>query len=280
MNNAGSEIARGERFAFGANWRRFLERLDERKIVQAQESLRRCLRRESLDGLRYLDAGCGSGLFSLAARRLGAEVHSFDFDSESVACTEYLRSRYIPDDSKWTVEHGNVLDRDYLGRLGKFDIVYSWGVLHHTGAMWQGLENVLIPLKKGGLLFLAIYNDAGRASRYWKRIKSLYVRHKVLRPIIIAYALVTTRSAWIIRGILHGNPMKVWNAYGDKYRGMSAWHDLVDWVGGFPYEYAKPEEIFEFYFHRYGRLTSLSTIGGGTGCNQFVFEIQAADEAG
>ena len=279
MKNAVSEIERGERFAFGSNWHRFLQRLDERKIAQAEESLRQRLRLDSLEGLHFLDAGCGSGLFSLAARRLGAVVHSFDFDPESVACTNYLRDRYFPDDSNWNIESGSVLDRDYLSGLGQFDVVYSWGVLHHTGAMWEALDNILIPIKKNGLLFIAIYNDAGRASRYWKQIKSMYVRHKVLRPVIVAYALLRTRSGWIVRGLLQGNPMKVWNAYGDNRRGMSAWHDLIDWVGGFPYEYAKPEEIFEFYFLRSGRLIGLSTMGGGTGCNEFVFEMQAGGKS-
>lgn len=235
MNHAASEIERGERFAFGKNWRSFLERLDDHRIAIAKRSLCQRLRLDSLQGMRFLDAGCGSGLFSLAARRLGAIVHSFDFDQESVACTNYLREKYFPGDPNWSIECGNVLDRDYLSGLGQFDVVYSWGVLHYTGAMWEALDNILIPVKKGGLLFISIYNDAGRASRYWKRIKSLYVRHKVLRPVIIAYALLTTRSGWIIRGTLQGNPMKIWNAYGDNQRGMSAWHDLIDWVGGFPY---------------------------------------------
>lgn len=279
MNNAVSEINRGERFAFGSNWRRFLDNLDEHKIKRAEESLCRRLRRDSLRGLRFLDAGCGSGLFSLAARRLGAEVYSFDFDPESVACTAYLRNKFFPGDAAWIIEVGNVLDHEYIAGLGLFDIVYSWGVLHHTGAMWDALANILIPIKKGGTLFIAIYNDAGRRSNYWKHIKHLYVKHPMLRPFIIAYAFMTTRSGWILRGILQGNPMKVWNAYGDKYRGMSAWHDLIDWVGGYPYEYAKPEEVFVFYFQRGGRLIGLSTMGGGTGCNEFVFLMESGGYA-
>lgn len=148
-SDAMQEISKGERFAFGANWGRFLKTLSDDRITKAEDSLRRTLGLERLDGLSFLDAGSGSGLFSLAARRLGASVVSFDFDPQSVACTLELRRRFFPDDATWQVEQGSVLESDYLARLGQFDVVYSWGVLHHTGAMWQALENV-VPLVRGG----------------------------------------------------------------------------------------------------------------------------------
>src|SRR5919108_5368005 len=135
------ELARRERFAFGANWTRFLALLNEDRIREAEASLTRMLTRPSLDGLRVLDIGSGSGLFSLAARRLGAVVHSFDYDTQSVNCTVELRRRFFPNDPRWTVEQASVLDDGYMRRLGTFEIVYSWGVLHHTGSMWQALEH-------------------------------------------------------------------------------------------------------------------------------------------
>lgn len=149
MRQHQKEVVMGERFEFGANWARFLSVLNEERIDAAQASLCRMLEVEDLKGKTFLDIGSGSGLFSLAARRLGACVHSFDYDPQSVGCTAELKRRYFPEDADWTVEEGSVLDTGYLQGLGQFDVVYSWGVLHHTGAMWQALENVA-PLVAGG----------------------------------------------------------------------------------------------------------------------------------
>src|SRR5687767_4969194 len=148
------------RFEFGKNWTRFLELLDDSRIAQAEASLRQMLDVPTLAGRSFLDIGSGSGLFSLAARRLGARVYSFDYDVHSVNCTAELKRRFFPDDDQWTVAQGSALDTDYLSRLGTFDVVYSWGVLHHTGDMWQALANADALVKPGGHLAIALYNDA------------------------------------------------------------------------------------------------------------------------
>src|SRR3954467_9277105 len=120
----------GTRFSFGANWREFLDHIDDQRIEIAEKAIQSLLRQQRLDGLTFLDIGSGSGLSSLAARRLGARVHSFDYDMKAVQSTKALRDRYFSGDADWRVEQGSVLDRTYLGTLGTFDIVYSWGVLH------------------------------------------------------------------------------------------------------------------------------------------------------
>src|SRR5213075_737603 len=100
------EIARGEHFPFGANWKRFLSVLDETRVRDAEDSLCQMLEVSDLRGKTFLDVGSGSGLFSLAARRLGATVTSFDYDPQSVACTRELKERFFAGDPRWVVESG------------------------------------------------------------------------------------------------------------------------------------------------------------------------------
>jgi SAM-dependent methyltransferase len=259
------------RFEFGENWSRFLQVLTDTRIKKAEESLKRMLKVSTLRDRTFLDIGSGSGLFSLAARRLGARVHSFDYDKRSVGCTLELKRQYCCDDKGWTIEEGSVLDEEYMRSLGQFDIVYSWGVLHHTGAMWQALENAHGRVAPHGRLFVAIYDDQGRASVYWKRIKRLYVRlPKGLKFIILWPAFLRLWGPTTIRDLLYGKPFQTWRSR-VQARGMSPWRDVVDWVGGYPFEVAKPEEVFEFYRDRGFNLVTLKTCGG-RGCNEFVFE--------
>ena len=273
MNEHAVEVSRGERFEFGANWAQFLNVLNDERIALAEQSLRNMLCVNDLKGKCFLDIGSGSGLFSLAARRLGATVHSFDYDPKSVACTSELKHRYYPGDSNWIVEQGSVLDNDYLQTLGQWDFVYSWGVLHHTGAMWKALDNV-VPLVAGqGRLFIALYNDQGRSSIMWKKIKKAHcLAPQPWRSFVLFLAFIKLWGPTTLRDAFIGRPWATWRNYGKKSdRGMSPWRDSVDWIGGYPFEVAKPEEIFDFYHQRCFRLERLKTCAGGHGCNQFVF---------
>lgn len=175
MSQFEREVRAGRRFEFGKNWRAFQSVLTDERIRIAEKSLQELIGLDVLCDRTFLDIGSGSGLFSLAARNLGATVCSLDFDPDSVACTRELRSRYFPEDTSWTIHEASVLDKEFLGSLGKFDIVYSWGVLHHTGRMWDALENVAQLVRYGGILCLAIYNDRGRKLKYWWRgVKKCY----------------------------------------------------------------------------------------------------------
>ncbi len=266
-----SQGNRGAVFAFGENWRRFLDRLDERRLDRAAESLQNMLGIGDLAGARFLDVGCGSGLFSLAARRLGATVVSFDADPASVACAEELKRRYASGDPGWIIGQGSVLVEAYLRTLGTFDVVYAWGVLHHTGDLWRSMEQVTLAVGNKGLLFVAIYNDAGPATRRWRLVKKLYNRLPVvLRPLLLVPALVRLWALTVIRDFLKGRPFHTWRHY-DDVRGMSPWRDAVDWVGGYPYEVARPREVIDFYAERGFRLRKL-LMNEGLGCNEFVFE--------
>ena len=273
MSTHAIEIAHGERFEFGKNWSRFLDVLDDARIARAEDSLEQMLEVADLEGRSFLDIGSGSGLFSLAARRLGARVHSFDYDPHSVACTKELRRRYFNNDSDWLIEEGSALDPDYLKSLGTFDVVYSWGVLHHTGDMWRALDNAQLAVKAGGKLFIAIYNDQGSKSARWKWAKKTYndLPPFLKTPFAIA-AMAPEETKAILRSLLSLRPrdyLRSWTSY-DQNRGMSRWRDIIDWVGGYPFEVAKPDEIFNFYRGRGFQLTRM-TCTRGLGCNEFVF---------
>ena len=269
------EVIKGSRFEFGKNWEQFLILLNEERIKLAEDSLLRLLDLKTLEGKTFLDIGSGSGLFSLAAKRLGAVVHSFDFDPQSLSCTAELKKRYYQDDSNWHVESGDILNLEYLENLGKFDIVYSWGVLHHTNDMWNALNNASERVIDGGTLFISIYNDQGMQSKRWLRIKKLYnalpfgLRWLVWIPMLIK---LWWRNS--VRDLLvDGKLFSTWRNYAHvEARGMSAFRDVIDWVGGLPFEVAKPEEIFDFYAKRNFELKRLKTCGGGLGCNEFVFK--------
>ena len=267
------EVSSGRRFRFGRNWAHFLRRLNDARIVEAENNLNQFLGEGSLANKSFLDIGSGSGLSSLAARRLGATVLSFDFDTQSVACTEELRRRYRPGDGSWTIEQGSVLDQGYLACLGQFDIVYSWGVLHHTGAMWQAMENVKPLVKPGGRVFIAIYNDCGEVSRSWLRRKRRY--NALPRPLRPLYAMCVwmpqefrSLFGYVRSGELRTYIAELMSPTGN--RGMSWMHDVIDWVGGDPYECASVEAITGFY-RRDGFDPIKIRANSSYGCHQIVF---------
>lgn len=269
------------RFEFGKNWSRFLRLIDESRIEEAEKSIQKMLRCERLDGKTFLDAGCGSGLFSLAAHRLGATVHSFDYDPQCVACCQELRSRFGSESSQsvWQIEQGSVLDTDYLATLKPHDVVYSWGVLHHTGQMWQAIGNVIELVSDDGQFATSLYNDQGGASRRWLLIKKFY--NAVPQPLklmtVLTVGFWTELRQMLIRLVRLQNPLPFadWKQR-QSDRGMSYWHDLVDWVGGYPFEVARPDEVFEFFWNRGFTMTGMTTLTGGYGCNEFVFRKHAS----
>jgi SAM-dependent methyltransferase len=264
----------GDRFEFGANWRDFLSVLNDERIAEAQRSLADMLGSTDVTGRSFLDIGCGSGLFSLAAWKMGARVHSFDFDRLSVACTEELRRRYATGDARWSIERGSVLDRRYVEALGTFDIVYSWGVLHHTGEMWSAIHRAAAAVTRNGCLFIAIYNDQGPWSVFWTRVKRTYNHLPAMlrAPYLVGFGAALEIAA-LGSALLRLDPSRFvarWTRY-ESVRGMSRWHDVVDWIGGYPFEVAKPEQILDFCRARGFELARLRTCGGRMGCNEFVF---------
>lgn len=268
------EIAGGERFSFGANWLSFLDTVDGERTAVAIDSVKSLLGLESLAGKTFLDVGSGSGLFSLAARSLGAEVTSFDYDPQSVESTTALQRRYFPDDPRWKVTHGSVLEAEFVHSLGKFDVVYSWGVLHHTGSMWQALDLITHSVAPNGLLAIAIYNDQGLRSTLWRGVKQLYCSGRIGSAACKAVFYPYFALIAVAQGLRdHGNPIAGFAQY-KKRRGMSIIHDWRDWLGGYPFEVASPGALTEFFASRgfkYERGKCTSRLG----CNELVFRRES-----
>jgi SAM-dependent methyltransferase len=262
--NTTREKSEDLRFKFGENWSNYLLLVDEERINQATAMLSATL--GDMRDKTFLEIGSGSGIHSLSAARLGArQVFSFDNDPQSVECTREMKKRFAPG-TNWHVEQGSVLDEQYMRSLGQFDVVYSWGVLHHTGKMWKALEMATIPVREK--LMIAIYNDQGLVSRSWAKLKKLYVKHPATRP---AVTLASLGTIWGPKVLLQ--PHRVvsdWKSWYQK-RGMSAWHDVVDWAGGYPYEFSSPDEIVSFVRQRGYHLESLHKFGRIISMFEYVF---------
>lgn len=260
-------------FSFGKNWQDFLKKLDDKRIERAKKSLVDFLGIDNLVGKTFVDVGCGSGLFSLAAKMLGAEkVLSIDIDESSVLCANYLKDKYFSNDESWQIKHGSALDQDFIEKQGKYDIVYSWGVLHHTGDMWRAIKNVEKMLKKEGLFYLALYNEKTgfQSSVFWKKVKETYSKsgYFVKKLIEVVYLI-----QFFLKGILKfENRIKYIKTYRSK-RGMNWWTDVKDWLGGHPYEFAKVDKINSYFKEKGYKIIKTKDCSNGTGCNEFLIKF-------
>lgn len=259
------------RFGFGSNWLKFIANLSEDQIFEAQKSLQRLLGKEDLMGLTFLDVGSGSGLSSLVARRLGAKVRAFDFDSNSVASTQALHDRYYPGDGTWTIEHASILDTSFTQKLGTFDIVYSWGVLHHTGAMWLAVERVAHLVAPGGTLAIALYRKTPLCGA-WRVEKRIYA---AAPKAVQTVARGVYKAAYLSGIAATGRSPRAYVLNYRSARGMNWNRDVHDWLGGYPYESASASEI-KACLGRLGFTTVQpferpAGIGlFGTGCDEFL----------
>lgn len=270
-------VADTERFKFGLNWHEFVERyLTPESQERAKVSLADFLRVHCFEGKSFLDIGCGSGLFSLAAFRLGARrIVSFDIDPDSVKCCRRLwESAGSP--ANWTVLEGSILDPNFVSRIEPADVVYAWGCLHHTGAMQEAIRLAAHLVADGGKFYLAIYNrkEGARGSEFWLRIKRRYNRSS--RPMQrVMEASYMVLNAFLLPLARLENPFAYVRRSSGGSRGMNLWIDLKDWLGGYPYEFASVDEIFHLCHDELGlELKNLKAVQT-SGNNEFLFERPA-----
>jgi 2-polyprenyl-6-hydroxyphenyl methylase/3-demethylubiquinone-9 3-methyltransferase len=229
---------RNTHFEFGQNWRDYSKTVDQAKINAAVDGLRK-LFPDGLSGKTFLDIGCGSGLHSLAAMLLGAaSVVAADIDENSVSTTRELLSKYGPA-ANWRADIVSLFDAT-PETLGTFDVVYSWGVLHHTGDMWRAIERAATFAKPGGQFAIAIYAKTPMDA-FWKAEKKFY--KSAPKPVqwVLRQSFV---GSLILAKLARGqNPAEIFRTA--PKRGMNRSHDLHDWMGGYPYETASTKELRE-----------------------------------
>lgn len=264
------------RYEFGRNWAEFIEKnFSEERIAAARQHLLGLMHREDLRGMTMIDIGCGSGLHSLAAHRAGADrILSFDYDPNSVATTQKLRE-FAGNPPNWEVRQGSVLDRAYVETLGKFDLTYSWGVLHHTGEMWKAIENARLTMKDDGVFYIALYTTdvyTNPTADYWMEIKRKYNQAGALTRRIMEwqYALRFT----ILPALRTGrNPIPMLLGWRQP-RGMTYWTDVKDWLGGYPMEFAGIAETKAFCGNRLG--LELLNVNAGEANTEYLFRRKGA----
>lgn len=258
------EFKSGSRFQFGKNWKNFLGTVTESEINKAAEDINLWLETDDLSGKQVIDIGSGSGIHSYVFYTMHAkELISFDYDEDSVEATKKVWQK-AGSPSNWKTMQGSILDIEFIKYLGMFDIVYSWGVLHHTGEMWKAIENAITLVKPGGIFWISIYQ---KGSGYFKalKLKKKYNKSsKIGKKIMIYQRVIRLMAGRLLRG---KNPLN-WNQR--TTRGMNVYNDLVDWLGGLPYEVATTEEITEFCTKHGLQLKKISAMPEGA-CSIYLF---------
>jgi len=259
-------------FSFGKNWQNFLESLNDEKIKNAKKSLVDFLGgEEKIKDKTFVDIGCGSGLFSLAAYKLGAaKVVSVDVDEFSIACVKHLKEKN-GNPQNWEIKQGSALDEDFIKSLGQFDIVYSWGVLHHTGDMYKAFDSVITLIKDEGVFYNAIYGRGtsilAGTPEFWLKVKKVYNSCGKEGKLALNYIYVVYFFIGSI--VFLRNPFKTIKDY--RERGMNWYNDVIDWLGGYPYEFAYPDEIINYFGDR-GIYCKKLKDRHGIACNEYLLK--------
>ncbi|MGI0117389.1 class I SAM-dependent methyltransferase [Zooshikella sp. RANM57] len=258
-------------FDFGENWQNFSKNTNPVRIKNAENSLKQKLNLGNMSGLTFLDIGCGSGIFSLAAYNLGATVTSIDINKKCIECTKILKEKYSNKNQNWVIKQADFTNSEVVKLITPHDIIYCWGVLHHTGKMWECFEKLFSLAKNDSLLYIAIYNDQGFISNIWKKIKIAYNSNTFSKYTIIFTLLPIQAILLIAKGSLkHFSPF-YYIKDSNNPRGMNFYYDFIDWVGGFPFEVATPKEVLLFSKKNMFEITN-QYLTNGSGCNEYILK--------
>ncbi|HUQ65005.1 MAG TPA: class I SAM-dependent methyltransferase [Flavitalea sp.] len=166
---------------------------------------------------------------------------------------------------KLEVFHGSILDKTFIEQLGQFDLVYSWGVLHHTGNMWEAIDNALTLVRQNGFFYLTIYKDDSYDHSIRQK-KNYNSASSFGKKIIESYHIFRI----MVKRILHLKNPFTWNE--KLERGMNIYHDLVDWLGGLPYEAASEDEMLQWGIRNNLKLKRILCKGNYGSCNYYLFQ--------
>ncbi|KRR18507.1 class I SAM-dependent methyltransferase [Bradyrhizobium retamae] len=261
-----------DRYEFGKNWTRFVKTsANDERVDIAKRHILAFVGRDNLNGLNFLDIGCGSGIHSLAAYRAGAgRIHGFDYDEDSVSATNIMRQK-AGEPKNWTAEQGDVLNDEYIASLGKWNFVYSWGVLHHTGRVWHAIENASKTVASDGLFYIALYSeDVQTDPQFWLDVKRKYNEASKRRRWLMEW--------WYIwRFVMGRNPLMfpyvlVRIVRHRLTRGMSFFADIRDWLGGWPMEFTRDADVISYLAARGFEKVNIKT---GEACTEFLFRRTA-----
>jgi 2-polyprenyl-3-methyl-5-hydroxy-6-metoxy-1,4-benzoquinol methylase len=262
------EIPLDKRFGFGKNWSKFIEtKFNEERVKSSINVFCEFTGLSDLSSKSFIDVGCGSGLHSVAASRLKAKsIFSFDFDPHAVKITKFLRERELLKD-QWQVEQGSILDKDYLQKLAKYDFVYSWGVLHHTGSVWEAIENTSTLVAPKGKMYLALYSlDVQPNADYWLTVKEKYVQSSLVTKIIMEQRYL---YKYYYGGSFLRHLLGFFKKEKGRTRGMELMTDVRDWLGGWPMEFVFDADVVSFV-EKLGFKTT--NIKKGEACTEFLFQ--------
>jgi 2-polyprenyl-6-hydroxyphenyl methylase/3-demethylubiquinone-9 3-methyltransferase len=252
------------KFSFGENWKSFSDKaLTDKRIREARHAFAELTNGIELKNKKFMDIGFGQGLALFLCAEYGALAHGIDIDP---ICNDAITSthRFFASLSRPITQVASILDEKFVDdqqALGGYDVVHSWGVLHHTGDMKRAFKNIARLVKPGGYLMIAIYNKSW-TSPIWKAVKIIY--NQV--PSLLQYAMV-----WVLYllNFLREPFLKKKRNIASS-RGMELFHEIRDWLGGYPYEYATREEVLRaFAEHGFVKVKVIPSVGW-TGCNQFV----------
>jgi 2-polyprenyl-3-methyl-5-hydroxy-6-metoxy-1,4-benzoquinol methylase len=243
-------------FSFGFNWIDYAKnRLNEAIISQHLSDLAQIYNEIDNRGA-LLDLGSGSGLSSLCFLRLGFNsVTSVDLDPYSIEAGEATMERFgEPYRGRWNTHQANILDPLFVAaNSNKYDVVYSWGVLHHTGDMWQAIRNAASLVANKGIFHITLYRSGGMYTQHL-RMKFAFLmsdregKKRILFDYLNLIEKTVNHSVFLPK----------------DHRGMNHFNDALDWLGGVPYEVADPDVLQSYLFSLgFQRIHFRENVEGG-----------------